>query len=140
MGLQKILSQLAIAAVLLAAVPVSYCAERWADSADTVFQHLAHDNELPNAAIPTSATQDGDGFLWIGSQNGLARWDGYHFRVLPGSRVRRAHLPDNFIQALLADSRGVLWIGTTSGGLARYDRRARALYRLSRRTQGSRAT
>jgi len=90
--------------------------------ADTVFQHLAHDNELPNAAIPTSATQDGDGFLWIGSQNGLARWDGYHFRIYRADPGKTGALPDNFIQALLTDARGVLWIGTTSGGLARYDR------------------
>ena len=78
-GFRKTLSQLAIAAALLAAVPASHSLERWAGLADTVFQNLAHGNELPNAAIPTSATQDGDGFLWIGSQNGLARWDGYHF-------------------------------------------------------------
>ena len=121
-GFRKTLRQLAITAVLLAAVPVSHCAERWAALADTVFQNLAHDNELPNAAIPTSATQDGDGFLWIGSQNGLARWDGYHFRVYRAEPGKAGALPDNFIQALLADSSGVLWIGTTSGGLARYDR------------------
>jgi diguanylate cyclase (GGDEF)-like protein len=121
-GLKKTLRQLAIAAVLLAAVPASHSVERWAGLADTVFQHLAHDNELPNAAIPTSATQDGDGFLWIGSQNGLARWDGYHFRIYRADPGKPGALPDNFIQALLTDARGVLWIGTTSGGLARYDR------------------
>ena len=121
-GLKKILRQLAISAVSFAAVPVSHCAERWAGLADSVFQHLARDNELPNAAIPTSATQDGDGFLWIGSQNGLARWDGYHFRIYRADPGKAGALPDNFIQTLLTDARGVLWIGTTSGGLARYDR------------------
>ncbi|MDB6161917.1 MAG: hypothetical protein JWO04_5623 [Gammaproteobacteria bacterium] len=121
-GLRKILSQLVMAAALLAAVPASHSVERWAGLADTVFQNLAHGNELPNAAIPTSATQDGDGFLWIGSQNGLARWDGYHFRSYRADPGKAGALPDNFIQALLTDARGVLWIGTTSGGLARYDR------------------
>jgi len=121
-GLRKILRQLALAAALLAAVSASHSAERWAGLADTVFQHLVRDNELPNAAIPTAATQDGDGFLWIGSQNGLARWDGYHFRIYRAHPGQAGELPDNFIQTLLADARGVLWIGTTSGGLARYDR------------------
>jgi diguanylate cyclase (GGDEF)-like protein len=121
-GFRKILNRLAMAAVLLAAVPASHCAERWESLADAVFQNLAHDNELPNAAIPTSATQDGDGFLWIGSQNGLARWDGYHFHIYRASPGKTGALPDNFIQALLTDASGVLWIGTTSGGLARYDR------------------
>ncbi|MBS0420777.1 MAG: diguanylate cyclase [Proteobacteria bacterium] len=121
-GPRKILRQLAIAAALFAAVSASHSAERWAGLADTVFQHLVRDNELPNAAIPTSATQDGEGFLWIGSQNGLARWDGYHFRIYRADPGTEGALPDNFIQTLLTDSRGVLWIGTTSGGLARYDR------------------
>jgi diguanylate cyclase (GGDEF)-like protein len=122
-GLKKLLPRLATAAVLFAAVSAAHSVERWAGLADTVFQHLAHDNELPNAAIPTSATQDGDGFLWIGSQNGLARWDGYHFRIYRADPGKPGALPDNFIQALLTDGRGVLWIGTTSGGLARYDRK-----------------
>ena len=121
-GLKKTLRQLATAAVLFAAASAAHSAERWAGLADTVFEHLAHDNELPNAAIATSATQDGDGFLWIGSQNGLARWDGYHFRVYRAAPGKAGALPDNFIQALLTDTRGVLWIGTSSGGLARYDR------------------
>ncbi len=121
-GFKKTLSRLVMTAVLLAAAAVSYSAERWAGLADTVFQNLVHGNELPNAAIPTSATQDADGFLWIGSQNGLARWDGYHFRIYRAAPGKSGALPDNFIQALLTDAHGVLWIGTTSGGLARYDR------------------
>jgi diguanylate cyclase (GGDEF)-like protein len=121
-GFKKTLSQLAIAAVCMAVAAASHSGERWAGLADTVFQNLAHGNELPNAAIPTSATQDADGFLWIGSQNGLARWDGYHFRIYRAEPGKPGALPDNFIQALLTDARGVLWIGTTSGGLARYDR------------------
>src|SRR3954452_9283292 len=114
-GLRTILRQLAFAAAFFAAVSVAHCAERWAGLADTGFQHLVRDNELPNAAIPTSATQDGDGFLWIGSQNGLARWDGYHFRIYRADPGKQGDLPDNFIQTLLTDARGVLWIGTTSG-------------------------
>src|ERR1700743_774993 len=121
-GFRKTLSRLALAAVLMTAAAVSHSAERWANLADTVFQNLVRGNELPNAAIPTSVTQDADGFLWIGSQNGLARWDGYHFRIYRADPSRPGTLPDNFIQALLADAHGVLWIGTTSGGLARYAR------------------
>lgn len=121
-GFQKTIQRLVMAFALLAWVPASHSGERWSSLADTVFQHLARDNELPNAAIPTSATQDRDGFLWIGSQNGLARWDGYHLRIYRAEPGKPGALPDNFIQTVLTDSRGVLWIGTTSGGLARYDR------------------
>ncbi|HVO48481.1 MAG TPA: two-component regulator propeller domain-containing protein [Steroidobacteraceae bacterium] len=118
----KTLCRLVIAAALLATAPLSFAAERWAGLSDTVFQHLARDNELPNSATPTAVSQDRDGFLWIGSQNGLARWDGYHLRVYRSEPGKPGALPDNFIQTLLTDSRGILWVGTTSGGLARFDR------------------
>ena len=47
-------------------------AERWSALADVVFEHLARDNELPNSTAPTALAQDGEGFLWVGTQNGLA--------------------------------------------------------------------
>ncbi len=119
---RKSLRRFTIAAALLAAACACQGAERWAGLADAVFQELAHDNELPNAALPTSVAQDRDGFLWIGSQNGLARWDGYHFRDYRSDPGKAGSLPDNFIQTLFSDVHGVLWIGTISGGLARYDR------------------
>jgi len=80
-GASKRLSATRNSAVLFAAVSASHSVERWAGLADTVFQHLAHDNELPNAAIPTSATQDGDGFLWIWLTKRPRPLDGYHFRI-----------------------------------------------------------
>ncbi len=121
-GYPRTIGRLLIAALLLAGPAGAVAAERWMQLADPVFQHLAHDNELPNSAIPTAIAQDADGFLWVGSQNGLGRWDGYHFRAYRADPARPGTIPDNFIQSLLADSRGRLWIGTTSGGLARYDR------------------
>jgi diguanylate cyclase (GGDEF)-like protein len=95
--------------------------ERWTGLASTVFQHIAQDSELPNAAIPTAFTQDKDGFLWIGSQNGLARWDGYNFRTYIANPGVSGSLPDNFISTLHTDAQGRLWVASTSGGLARYD-------------------
>jgi len=111
-----------VIAALFATATACPAAERWAGLADSVFQHLAHDNELPNSAVPTSLAEDGAGFLWVGSQNGLSRWDGYHFRVWRSDPGRPGALPDNFIQTLHTDASGRLWIGTSSGGLARYER------------------
>ena len=121
-ALQKSVCRVALAVMLSAGISPCNAAERWSALADTVFQPLAHDNELPNSSIPTSLAQDGDGFLWIGSQNGLARWDGYHFRVYRSNRGQPGALPENFVQTLHTDARGALWIGTTSGGVARFDR------------------
>jgi ligand-binding sensor domain-containing protein/signal transduction histidine kinase len=96
-------------------------AERWSALADTVFQHVARDNELPNHAAGGALTQDAAGFVWVGTQLGLARWDGYRFRTYRSEPATPGTLPDNYIHALYTDSRGRLWIGTASGGLARYD-------------------
>ena len=95
--------------------------ERWTALSDTVFQHLARDNELPNSTVPMALAEDGQGFLWVGTQGGLARWDGYHFRSYKTDPSIPGSLPDNYIKKLYTDVRGRLWIATNSGGLARYD-------------------
>jgi diguanylate cyclase (GGDEF)-like protein len=96
--------------------------ERWSALSDVVFEHLARDNELPNSTIPMALAEDGEGFLWVGTQSGLWRWDGYHFRNYRADPAIAGSLPDNVIKQLHADALGRLWIATNSGGLARYDR------------------
>jgi diguanylate cyclase (GGDEF)-like protein len=108
---------------VLATTPDSPVATaRWSALADVVFEHLARDNELPNSTAPTALAEDGEGFLWVGTQNGLARWDGYHFRSYKADPTIPGTLPDNVVKKLHTDSLGRLWIATNSGGLARYDR------------------
>jgi len=97
-------------------------AARWTPMADIVFQRIATEGGAPNTLGPTAAVEDGDGFLWIGTQNGLVRWDGYHFRNYKPDLKTPGSLPDSFVQTLHADRQGRLWIGTASRGLARYDR------------------
>ncbi|HEX4495867.1 MAG TPA: two-component regulator propeller domain-containing protein [Thermoanaerobaculia bacterium] len=69
------------------------------------------------AGAPSVLAQTSDGFLWIGTQTGLVRFDGVRFTPWeppPGSR-----LPDDRIIDLLATRDGSLWIGTANG-LARW--------------------
>jgi ligand-binding sensor domain-containing protein/signal transduction histidine kinase len=108
-------------AVVGAPTPQDGGVERWTALADTVFQHLARDDEMPNSAVATALTQDAAGFVWVGTQNGLARWDGYRFRTYQSDPARPDTLPENSVFSLYTDSRGRLWIGTSSRGLARYD-------------------
>lgn len=95
--------------------------ERWAQLAVPTFQHLTKDDGL-SGNTGTAIAQDGEGFLWIGSQGGLARWDGYRFRIYRPEPGQTGSLPDNNILSLHADRQGQLWVGTVSGGLARYER------------------
>jgi len=92
----------------------------WADMADTVFEHLRQRDGLPHA-IATAVVEDRRGYLWAGTQEGLARWDGYRFRVYAANRADPGALPAGFVRALAVDARGRLWVGADGSGVARYD-------------------
>ena len=64
----------------------------------------------------TSLLQTRDGWLWVGTTNGLARFDGVTFRAFGD----RHGLPSLGVMCLCEDSRGKLWVGT-EGGLAAWD-------------------
>lgn len=69
---------------------------------------------LPSNGV-TALAQTPDGFLWIGTEEGLVRFDGRDFRVFDGKNTPA--LRTNFIQKLLAAADGSLWIGTMDGVL-----------------------
>ncbi len=67
-----------------------------------------------------SITQDDYGFIWIGTYDGLNRYNAYEIEVFKNNSDSLS-LPDNIIQALCTDNEGTLWIGTNSKGLYRFD-------------------
>ncbi len=72
------------------------------------------DHGLPQNSV-LSMAQTADGYLWIGTENGLARFDGARFVTF--DRRNTPALKSNEIDALAADRNGGLWIGTHGGGL-----------------------
>lgn len=74
---------------------------------------------LPYSAV-TAVVQTDDGYLWLGTYNGLVRFDGVQFRVF--DELNTAGLPARRVTALYQDGTGVLWIGFESGHLVRYMR------------------
>jgi signal transduction histidine kinase len=66
---------------------------------------------LPQDTI-RAIVQTKDGYLWLGTDEGLARFDGYEFAVF---NKTNGDLPDNSITALAAANDGGLWIGTSNG-------------------------
>ncbi|HET9033489.1 MAG TPA: two-component regulator propeller domain-containing protein [Dokdonella sp.] len=75
---------------------------------------------LSQATVRAMA-QDSSGFLWLGTQDGLSRFDGYEFRVYKTERDDPWSLSQNHVWALAADPDGSLWVGTQAGGLDHYD-------------------
>ncbi|HUA63747.1 MAG TPA: two-component regulator propeller domain-containing protein [Verrucomicrobiae bacterium] len=69
------------------------------------------DQGLPQDTI-RAIVQTSDGYLWVGTDEGLARFDGYEFTPF---RKGKTDLPSNSINALAAATDGTLWVGTSSG-------------------------
>ena len=75
------------------------------------------ENGLPQSSVMALA-QTRDGYLWLGTYEGLARFDGHAFTVFDKSNT--PEMESNSIKALAEDALGRLWVGTTAG-LLRYD-------------------
>jgi diguanylate cyclase (GGDEF)-like protein len=92
----------------------------WAALATPVFERL-DPRELPHRVV-TSLAQDASGFLWVGTQGGLARFDGYRYRVFRARTGEPDAMPDGYIYTLLVDDSGHgLWLGTGTSGLVHFD-------------------
>ncbi len=59
--------------------------------------------------------RDQYGFLWIGTPNGLIKYDGYEFKSFVSSPSTGANIAHNYINCLFKDKKGLLWIGTRAG-------------------------
>ena len=87
-----------------------------ANAPDMVFARLGGEQGLSHGGI-TAIVQDATGFLWIGTEDGLDRFDGYELRHFIRERGDGGALPDNWIAALARDASGRLLVGTDGGGL-----------------------
>ncbi|MBL0345548.1 two-component regulator propeller domain-containing protein [Candidatus Villigracilis affinis] len=84
------------------------------------FEHLTIEDGLSqNAGL--AIFQDSRGYLWIGTQDGLNRYDGYGFKIYKHDPDDPNSLSHNSILSMGEDKNGSLWIGTWGGGLNRYD-------------------
>ncbi len=109
-----------VACLLLAGVATPAAA---LDPARAITQYM-HDvwqvkDGLPQHTI-TAIAQTPDGYLWLGTREGLVRFDGVRFTVFDTQTTPA--LGHNFVLCLLPDRQGRLWIGTAGGGLARMER------------------
>ncbi|MCR6662806.1 MAG: ATP-binding protein [Luteimonas sp.] len=84
---------------------------------------------LPSNRVNAIA-EDAQGYLWIGTRDGLARYDGTRFRIW---RVGDG-LNDNFIWSLHVDAQDRLWIGTRNAGLAVLDAKRREFRHIDQGT------
>ncbi len=80
---------------------------------DLLFEHFSNRDGLPDNRI-RAFHQDSRGYLWVGTFNGLAKYDGYGFRKFY-RQAQQNSLAGNWVNAICEDAAHNLWIGTKEG-------------------------
>ncbi|MDQ3159834.1 MAG: ATP-binding protein, partial [Pseudomonadota bacterium] len=97
------------------------------------FRIIGTEKGLPSTEIRALA-RDHDGYLWIGTADGLARYDGVSMRVWRYDPANPAGLPGNNIQALMVDADDRVWIAVEGAGISVLDVQRRAFLHYQRST------
>ncbi len=106
-----------VAAVLVGCAAVGMALEPSTPLASYGRQAWGMENGLPQNTVQALA-QTRDGFVWLGTEVGLVRFDGNAFQVFDKNSSLGAGgpaLPGNDVRCLLAGKDGALWIGTSEG-------------------------
>jgi ligand-binding sensor domain-containing protein/signal transduction histidine kinase len=98
------------------------------------FRRIESKAKLSNGTV-TSILQDRQGFLWVGTDDGLNRFDGYDFKIYRNIPGDSSSLLKNKIQTILEDSHGALWASTINSGLHRYNRESDTFERMEEFSQ-----
>ena len=91
-----------------------------AQNSNFIFDHLTVRDGLSHPSV-NKIVQDSMGFLWIATQDGLNKFDGFGFKVYKSYDQKTNGLTNNSIKTLFIDKKGILWVGTVAGGLLRYN-------------------
>lgn len=109
---------LAILAVTGAGCLCPFSLQAGLDPSKSITQYV-HDVWTTESGLPQNSVlaiaQTPDGYLWLGTEEGLSRFDGVRFVTF--DKGNTPGLRNNEVEALLVDHRGGLWIGTHGGGL-----------------------
>jgi ligand-binding sensor domain-containing protein/serine phosphatase RsbU (regulator of sigma subunit) len=86
----------------------------WAQDKNIVFERFNTSHGLSNNIV-ISILQDSKGYLWIGTNDGLNKYDGYNFISYRNDPLDSTSISSNNIITLFEDRTGNLWIGTQDG-------------------------
>jgi ligand-binding sensor domain-containing protein/DNA-binding CsgD family transcriptional regulator len=83
------------------------------------FERINIKDGLPDTRV-NAITQDQQGFIWLATHDGLARFDGYTFTAYQRTLSNLTSLRHIAVFAVYEDRAGTLWVGSWGGGLARF--------------------
>ena len=94
------------------------------------FTRLTVEDGLSQGAV-MAIQQDQQGFLWLATEDGLDRYDGYEVRHYVHDRTQPHSIPVDYVDGLALDPSGRLWIGTAGGGVVGRDPKTGAFESLT---------
>jgi ligand-binding sensor domain-containing protein/serine phosphatase RsbU (regulator of sigma subunit) len=85
------------------------------------FKRLSIDEGLSAVTVNT-VFQDSKDFIWVGTQDGLNRYDGYHFKIFKNNLADKTSISSNDVECVYEDRNGDLYFGSNGGGLSIYNK------------------
>jgi len=92
----------------------------YAQSQKIIFDRIAKEQGLIPGNV-NDIIQDSVGFIWMATENGLSRYDGYNFIYYKHEVNDEKSLSYNHVFSLLEDKNGIIWVGTLGGGLNKFN-------------------
>lgn len=86
------------------------------------FSHFSLEDGLSQATVQTTL-YDSQGFLWVGTADGLNKYDGYQFKVYRHDPDDDKSISSNDLISSMEDSAGNLWFGTNGQGISFFDKK-----------------
>lgn len=103
-----------------------FCITAFPQNKEPRFEHITIEDGLPENS-GTAISQDHLGYMWFGTQRGLAKYDGYKMITYINSKTDPGSISGDHVQCIYEDHLNKIWIGTrpiksAGGGLNRFDR------------------
>jgi len=115
-----------IKAYILLLITAPFCQHVYAQS----WESLTTEDGLSQGMI-FDILQDREGFIWLGTRNGLNRYNGYEFEVYKHNPFDSLSISGDEVYSLFEDSKGCFWVGTRANGLNFFDKQKKIFYHVS---------
>jgi len=112
----------------LALISLCWQLPLFAQNNDFEFENISIESGLSHYGV-NCILQDSRGFIWIGTDNGLNRYDGRDFKIFKNDPMDSSSLSASYVECLYEDKHHALWVGTENG-LNRFDRHSETFSRF----------
>ena len=117
----RVIQTTILTVILVVVIVLSLSEKVYAKELNTEFEQVTVNDGLSQSCI-FDIIQDSQGFMWFGTQDGLNKYDGYHFTTYKYNELDEYSLSDNWITSIYEDKSGIIWVGTDAAGLNQFNR------------------